>query len=101
MIPEYRGTDRDPAESQSLETVPFYRTERFVFVLILASCCCFPPLLWWACLICLTGDVYREKLGPDGRRLRWSWVNKVAAVTILVLQVIGFIMWLERRDRER
>jgi hypothetical protein len=46
-----------------------------------------PPLLWWACWLCLTGPVYRDEIGTDGQPLVWSAWNKVAAVIFLTLQL--------------
>lgn len=105
MIPQYHGADRNPTGYQSLETIPLYRRERFVSVLILTGFFCLPPLLWWACVICLSGDVYRRKVGPDGNLLRWSRWNRVAAVFILAVQaaclIASFVLWLQRLDQER
>jgi len=105
MIPHFQGADRNPSEFQSFEAIPVYRRERFVSVLILTGFFCIPSLLWWACVICLTGAVYRRKVGPDGNLLRWSRWNKVAAAFILAIQAVSliayFVLWLQRLDQER
>jgi len=54
----------------------------------------FPPLLWSACIICLSGDVYYDRVKKDGTLARWSGANKVAAVIILVLQTAGIAIRL-------
>ena len=56
---------------------------------------------WAACLICLTGDVYRNALARDGSLARWSWGNKVAAAVILAVQAIGFALRLSAAAGDR
>src|SRR4051794_7266882 len=101
MIPQYGGLDARPSGPESIETVPLYRTDKFVSMLVLVGFFFVPPLLWWACVICLTGDVYLTKVGHDGRRLHWPRWNKVAAVVLLLLQFVGFMVWLARLRMER
>jgi hypothetical protein len=42
------------------------------------------------CVVALTGPVYYNQSGPDGRLLTWSRGNKLAAVLILVIFVFGY-----------
>lgn len=53
----------------------------------------FPPLLWTACIVCLTGDVYENRIKKDGTLARWSAGNKAAAVVILALQIAGLAIY--------
>lgn len=53
---------------------------------IVAGFLLFPPLIWFACGVCLTGDVYYNRLKKDGAPARWSAGNKIAAVVILLVQ---------------
>jgi hypothetical protein len=63
--------------------------------LILVGFFCCPPLLWTVCILCLSGDIYNNRLGSDGYLTTWSWGNKIAAVIILLLQAGGlaFQVW--------
>src|SRR5947209_175920 len=70
------------------QQVPWYRRSGTMTGFILGGFFCFPPLLWAACIICLTGDVYNNRVKKDGTLSRWSAGNKVAAVIILVLQAL-------------
>jgi hypothetical protein len=69
--------------------VPWYRRSDTMTGFILGGFFCLPPLLWAACVICLTGAVYNNRVKKDGTLSRWSAGNKVAAVIILVLQTLA------------
>jgi hypothetical protein len=66
--------------------VPWYRRSGWASVFTLIGFFCFPPLLWTVCILCLTGDIYYDKVRKDGTLSVWSKGNKVAAVIILLLQ---------------
>jgi len=74
------------------EDVPWYRRSGTASIFVLCGFCLLPPLLWTVCVICLTGDIYNNKLDRDGYLTKWSSGNKVAAVIILVLQTIVWIV---------
>lgn len=76
------------------QQVPWYRRSGTMTVFILVGFFCFPPLLWAACVICLTGDVYNNRVKKDGTLSRWSTGNKVAAAIILALQAFGLAIRL-------
>lgn len=69
--------------------VPWYRRSGTMTAFIVSGFFCIPPLLWAACIICLTGDVYNNRVKKDGTLSRWSAGNKVAAIIILLLQAFG------------
>lgn len=74
--------------------VPWHRRSRNLIIMFVAGFYCCVPLLWVACIICLTGDVYNNKVKKDGTLSRWSTANKVAALIILLIQigVIAFVI---------
>ena len=74
--------------------VPWYRRSGAMTGLIVVGFVCVPPLLWAACVICLSGVVYNDRVKKDGTLARWSAGNKVAAVVILVLQGFGIALRL-------
>jgi len=74
--------------------VPWYRRSATVSTFVLVGFFCLPPLLWAACIICLTGQVYNNRIKKDGTLSRWSSGNKVAAVIILAIQAVAIIFRL-------
>ena len=72
--------------------VPWYRRSSTASILVLAGFFCFPPLLWTACILCLTGEIYNKKVGADGYLTRWSYANKVVAGIIVIVQSVGLAM---------
>jgi hypothetical protein len=72
------------------EDVPWYRREPGTLAFIGVLFC--NPITIALCLICLTGDVYRNGYDKDGNLKVWGVGNKIAAILILALQV--FILWL-------
>jgi hypothetical protein len=94
MIPDFPSNDVDRTKpvAESIEDVPVYRREWFASILVVVGFFCCAPLLWWVCILCLTGDIYRNKVLANGRLARWSRANKVAAVFILVFQA-GVYIW--------
>ena len=71
--------------------VPWYRRSSCVSMMIVLGFVIFPPLIWAACIICLTGDVYSKNFNEDGSLATWSFANKVAAVIILFIW--GFMVY--------
>jgi len=63
-------------------TLPWYRQSGKVTAFVVIGFVLFPPLLWLACVVCLTGGVYYDRLGKDGGLAKWSAGNKVAAVIV-------------------
>jgi hypothetical protein len=70
--------------------VPWYRREPGLLAMIGVLLCGFVTIA--LCLICLTGDVYKNRYDRDGNLEVWGISNKIAAVVILIIQ--GFILWL-------
>ncbi len=52
------------------------------------------PAILLACLIALSGDVYTNKKDASGKLITWSFGNKIAAVIILILQVVFTYLYL-------
>jgi hypothetical protein len=78
------------------QQVPWHRRSENMTLLVLAGFFCAPPLLWWACFICLTGEVYYNRVKKDGTLARWPHSNKIAAVIVLILQALAVAarLWL-------
>ncbi len=75
MIAMFRQLPRLGSGSQhlaSIDDVPWYRRESAVSLFVLSGFFCVPPLLWIACVLCLTGDIYRNKIGVDGKLIVWT-----------------------------
>jgi hypothetical protein len=64
---------------------PWYRREPGGLVFLLAIV--FAPVTIALCVVCLTGDVYRNSYDEEGNLQVWGVGNKVAAVLILVVQI--------------
>jgi hypothetical protein len=83
------------AEPRDWDDVPWHRRSEVLGYWVIIGFLIFPPLLWAACIVCLTGPVYYSGIRKDGRRERWSVGNKLAAVLVLALQVWAIAQWLE------
>jgi hypothetical protein len=68
--------------------VPWYRRYWNVNVMVLAGFFAFAPLLWGACAICLTGEIYTDELGEDGFLTKCASSVKPAALLALTVQCI-------------
>ena len=79
-----------PGQYLKYDDVPWYRREPGALAMIGVLLCGFVTIA--LCLICLTGDVYKNKYDRNGKLEVWGISNKIAAVVILVIQ--GFILWL-------
>jgi hypothetical protein len=51
------------------------------------------PFLLITCIVLATGNIYYNKLGPDGTLMKWSTANKVVA-WLLLLPWILFVVAL-------
>ena len=88
--PPAPSLDPKTGRFRKYEDVPWYRREPGTFAFIGVLFC--NPITIALCLICLSGDVYKNGYDKDGNLKVWGIGNKVAAVLILLLQ--GFILWL-------
>ena len=97
----YRTPESSPSASSSpghltqYSDVAWYRRSGFASVMVVAGFVCFPPLLWAACIVLVTGDVYYNKHRDDGTLKTWSVANKIVACLILAWHsyiVYGVIM---------
>ncbi len=48
--------------------------------------------MWITCLMLLTGDIYYDERGADGKLKTWSVGNKVVAGILLVFQAIAIVV---------
>ena len=55
-----------PEQYTDYNQVPWYRQAGIINVFVLVGFFGFPPLLWAACVSCLTGEVYTSEVGEDG-----------------------------------
>jgi hypothetical protein len=78
------------------QAVPWYRRSAVMSAFVLLGFCLFPPLLWAACLVCLTGGVFYRRVRKDGTLARWSAGNKVAAVVILLVQAAWLVNYADQ-----
>ena len=77
--------------------VPWYRRSSMnsIFILINFLSGGFIPLTLWTCINLLTGDIYyKDVYDKNGNIKTWSSGNKVAAVIILLLNIVllGFVL---------
>ena len=72
---------------QEYNDLPWYRKSSNVSPITLLGLCC-GPAIFVVCIIVLTGDVYYNKRDPAGNLTKWGAGNKVAAVIILILQIV-------------
>ena len=80
-----------PGSYSSYDQVPWYRKSNNNGLLALAGFFLLPPLLWWACINCLTGKIYYEKRDENGNLKTWSKANSVVAIILLVVQVVKIV----------
>jgi len=73
--------------AQQYASLPWYRKSAYVSPITALGICC-SPAIFVACIIVLTGDVYYPQADATGNLKKWSFANKIAAVIILVLQVL-------------
>ncbi|MBX7106286.1 MAG: hypothetical protein K1X57_19570 [Gemmataceae bacterium] len=57
-----------------------------------------PPFLWAACIICLTGDIFHNRVKKDGTLARWPIGNKVAGIIILIVQLLAIVKGIKAID---
>ena len=83
-------TPLSPVEiAQQYSTLPWYRKSSYVSPITLLGLCCSPAILA-VCIIVLTGDVYYNQTDAAGNLKKWGFANKIAAIVILVLQILFF-----------
>jgi hypothetical protein len=68
--------------------VPWYRQYWNVNVLVLVGFFALAPLLWAACIICLTGEIYTDELDEDGFLTKCASSLKPAALLALAVHCI-------------
>jgi hypothetical protein len=78
---------------KSYEDVPWYRRSGPVGAITFLGLC-FGPAILFSCIVVLTGEVYTNKKDPSGNLITWSVGNKVAAVIILIIQVVFTFLML-------
>lgn len=88
--PPAPSVDPKTGRYRKYEDVPWYRREPGALALIGVLFC--NPITIALCIICLTGEVYKNGYDEDGNLKVWGFGNKIAAILILALQV--FILWL-------
>lgn len=79
------------------EDVPWYRREPGTLAFIGVLFCGFISIA--LCFICLTGDVYKKPRHPErgGDLQVWGVGNKIAAVIILALQGLVYLVYFQAR----
>jgi hypothetical protein len=60
-----------------------------VNVFVLTGFFVFPPLLWAACILCLTGNIYTSETGDDGFLTKCPSSTTIAAGFVIILQTVG------------
>jgi len=80
-----------PGKYASYENVPWYRRSGPVSAMAVVGAFLFAPLLWAVCVIVLTGDVYYKAFDEKGQLKTWWVGNKVAAVILMILQLVLWI----------
>jgi hypothetical protein len=69
------------------EDVPYFRRSGPVGTITFLGLF-FGPAILVAGIIALTGDVYTNKKDQSGKLITWSFWNKIAAVIILIIQIV-------------
>jgi hypothetical protein len=73
--------------------IPWHRRSSVNSLLIVASILSgglFPGVMF-VCLFVLTGDIYSNNYDANGNLKTWGWGNKVAAIILLILNVISLL----------
>ncbi len=84
-----------PSNYSHYTDVPWYRRSGTNSVFTLLGLLCFSPLLWFVCIVLMTGDIYYDKHQEDGTLKTWSFANKVIAWILLVVNLafLGFVLF--------
>lgn len=94
-IPSAQRTVAAPLKNEDgryrrYEDVPWYRREPGALAFLGVIFCCFVSVA--LCVICLSGDIYKNAYDKDGNLKVWGIGNKIAAVLILAIQV--YLYWV-------
>ena len=83
------------AQYTEYEKVPWLRRSGTVNVLVLAGFFGVAPLLWTACIVCLTGDIFTDEVGEDGFLVKTPQSTKNVALIALGLHclIILYVIW--------
>ena len=66
------------------DDVPSNRRSGLVSIYVLLGFVCFPPFLWLACFILLTGDVFYNRIGKDGQ------LENLSKASAAVADLVGY-----------
>ncbi len=86
--PRAVGPPTGTSGTGAYDSLPWYRKSSILSIFVLLGLCCGPSILF-VCIVVLTGDVYYNKLDDSGNLKRWGVANKVAAVVLLVFNVVA------------
>ncbi len=86
------GDRESSAGPRRYADVVWYRRSGIHNVFMLAGFFLFPPLLWFTCVIVLSGPVYLNEYHADGRLKTWGPANKVAAGVLIGVQVVAVVV---------
>ena len=94
--PDTTQTEASPKKYRKYEDVPWSRRSgaNTAFILTSVFTCGLIPLTLWTCINLMTGDVYYNQKDTDGYLKTWSFANKVAAVLIVIFNVIYLLVTL-------
>jgi hypothetical protein len=85
-----------PGSYINYDDVPWYRRATVVNVFVIAGFFGMPLLLWAACLICLSGDVYTREVDADGLLVKCPESTKIAALCAVGMQSLLVVVALWR-----
>lgn len=95
------GDESVPYEYLDYSQVPWYRQGHVNNIFVaLSRFGCF-PLAVITCVSLLTGDVYYDQKGSDGKLRTWSVVNKIWAFLFAIVWSGVFLVWLVTSGRGR
>src|SRR5262245_59718211 len=84
-----------PGEYMRYEDVPWLRRSGTAGMFVFVGAFAFAPLVWLVCFLCLTCDIYLNKTRrTTGYLIKWGPGNKIAAVIILILQLVFYGAWI-------
>lgn len=69
--------------------VPWYRKSSTNSILLLLGLF-FSPAILFVIIVLITGNIYQDSFDQEGNLKTWSKANKIAAVVLLIIQVLFF-----------
>lgn len=95
------GDETIPHVYLEYSQLPWYRQGHVNNILVTISLFGCLPLAVITCVSLLTGDIYYDQKGPDGKLKTWSVANKIWAFLFAIVWSGVFLVWLVTSGRGR